>query len=390
MSVRHAESGWEMNNIRAAALDPQDTAALYRERYERIRNGTDTWGWMICDRSQWDAAPIEFRRMAAQQVIRERLRGSWAWTERDGIQCAEHPLLGCFVFLPGFWTQIGSPNDEEGRYADEGPMYRIYVEPFFMAMHNVTEQVWDRVIGLPSTQSWLPKTMISWIDSKAWMAKASTIAGVEITFPWEEEWEGACRAGSTTPYFWGTDPDEADEYAWHAGNSDGRVHEVGQLKPNAWGLYDMIGNVWEWCRDEWTPDHSEKAKTAEGVAKARMEAARAKFGLRAQTIRVELNAQSASRLAPNQRDSRSVAESTNVSGQRISRKDGSSELTGEPNAEYLGSASPSTCNSVEAKSRAFSKSLTCRSERLRIYLKTMPYNLDAGTRMDGLRLTIHI
>lgn len=282
---------------RTRTLDPQDTAARIRETQERVRR--EGFGFMICDRTEWDKAPIEFRRMAAQQVIRERLRGLWAWTERDGIQCAEHPLLGYFVFLPGFWTQIGSPENEEGRYSDEGPMYRIYVEPFFMGMHNVTERAWNQVLASEriEIESNLPKTMISWLDSKAWMEKASAIAGVEITFPWEEEWEGACRAGSTTPYFWGTDPAMADQYAWHAGNSGGRVHEVGELKPNAWGLYDMIGNVWEWCRDEWTPDHSAKAATADGVAKARMAAAAAKFSLRSQAIRVEPNAQSASRWA---------------------------------------------------------------------------------------------
>lgn len=339
---------------RTRTLDPQDTAARIRETQERVHR--EGFGFMICDRAEWDKAPIEFRRMAAQQVIRERLGGSWAWTERDGIQCAEHPVLGYFVFLPGFWTQIGSPENEEGRYSDEGPMYRIYVEPFFMGMHNVTERFWNQVLASEriEIESNLPKTMISWLDSKAWMEKASAIAGVEITFPWEEEWEGACRAGSTTPYFWGTDPSDADQYAWHAGNSGGRVHEVGQLKPNAWGLYDMIGNVWDWCRDEWTPDHSEKAKTANRVAAARRKAAEAKFALKSAIIPVEPNAQSASRWALSQRDTHSAAVTANGSGQRISSKDGSSKLTDESNAGCRDSGLPSTSNALVASELALS------------------------------------
>jgi formylglycine-generating enzyme required for sulfatase activity len=80
-------------------------------------------------------------------------------------------------------------------------------------------------------------------------------AGWEYRLPTEAQWEYAARAGTNTAFFWGDDVAQADEYAWHFGNSGFKTHPVGQKKPNPWGLYDILGNNLEWCRDAWLENY---------------------------------------------------------------------------------------------------------------------------------------
>ncbi len=101
----------------------------------------------------------------------------------------------------------------------------------------------------------LPVDRVSWDDCLQFVEKLNSM-GLDIyRFPTEAEWEYACRAGTTTPYYWGDDLNQVYDYAWYMENSNYQIHEVGLKLPNNWGLYDMKGNIWEWCTDDWHYDY---------------------------------------------------------------------------------------------------------------------------------------
>ncbi len=155
--------------------------------------------------------------------------------------------------------------------SQEGPRHRVRItRPFYLGMYEVTQAEYQSVMGAnPSMYSpagtrkgWVagrdtsrfPVEMVSWEDASRFCDKLSALAkeksaGRVYRLPTEAEWEYACRAGTTTQYSFGNDEARVGEYAWFRKNSANATHPVGQKKPNAWWLYDMHGNAWEWCMD---------------------------------------------------------------------------------------------------------------------------------------------
>jgi len=176
------------------------------------------------------------------------------------------------VLIPAGEFMMGSPDSDTDAEADEKPQHRVRItKPFYLGSTEVTQEQYERVMG--QNPSWFcatgdgkvevagqntrqfPVEWVSWEDAVEFCRRLSQKEGKTYRLPTEAEWEYACRAGSTTRYCIGDAPADLVEYAWYDENSDDTTHPVGQKKPNAWGLYDMHGNVWEWCADRFAEDY---------------------------------------------------------------------------------------------------------------------------------------
>jgi formylglycine-generating enzyme required for sulfatase activity len=164
---------------------------------------------------------------------------------------------------PGTFTMGQAGGDK-----DETPHEVTLTKPFYMGVYEVTNAQWKRVMG-SEPSNWKdddrPVEQVSWDDANEFCRRLSALpeekrAGRVYRLPTEAEWEYACRAGTTTKWSFGDDESGLGDYAWFGGNSGSQTHPVGKKKPNAWGLFDMHGNVWEWCSD-WSGDYAKGAVT---------------------------------------------------------------------------------------------------------------------------------
>lgn len=199
-----------------------------------------------------------------------------------------------FAMIPiqGGKFTMGSPEDEEDRRDDEGPQFEVTVEPFWMGKYEVTWLEYKKFMQLEKVLKALhgkglrqvnaeneidavtapsslydpsftfsagegdnqPAATMTQFAAKQYTKWLSLISNTFYRLPTEAEWEYACRAGTTTAFYFGEEDDDLEDHAWNIESADDERHPVGQLKPNPWGLYDMYGNVAEWVLDEYHED----------------------------------------------------------------------------------------------------------------------------------------
>ena len=160
-----------------------------------------------------------------------------------------------FVRLPAGAFRMGA---DDGR-SNEQPTHCVQLSrPFYLGIYAVTQGEWQRIMGTNPSRFegdlQRPVERVSWDDAQKFLQKLNAQErGTAYRLPTEAEWEYAARAGSTTAYSFGDNPTPLAQYAWYDDNAGSTTRPIGQQQPNAWGLYDMHGNVWEWVQDWYAP-----------------------------------------------------------------------------------------------------------------------------------------
>ena len=197
--------------------------------------------------------PAALRQHPSQQIRQ--------WFQEQARQAQQSVMVSDpggyeLVYIPGGVFMMGSPEEEEGRYDRESPLHEVQVSEFYMGRYSVTNEEYGRFLAehsdMKEPEYWgnrkynqpnQPVVGVSWDDAIQYAAWA------DLRLPSEAEWEYACRAKTTTRFYTGDTENDLERVGWYEGNSDNKLHPVGEKEPNGFGLYDMHGNVFEWCQD---------------------------------------------------------------------------------------------------------------------------------------------
>lgn len=192
----------------------------------------------ISGRDLRDIPPDAARIIPYAGKVRKNQQGFWE---------AELPFGIEMVYIPPGDFSMGSPRQEWGREPDEGPVHRVHTKGIWIGKFEVTREIWHAVLGggpaQPEKRN-LPMADVSYQDVQKFLLAIQMRTGLKYRLPTEAEWERCCRGGGQASQY-----GPLDEIAWHVENSGGQPHPVGTKRPNDFGIYDMLGNVWEWCGD---------------------------------------------------------------------------------------------------------------------------------------------
>jgi len=168
------------------------------------------------------------------------------------------------VYVSGGTFNMGATSEQgSDAYSDEKPVHRVTVSSYYIGQTEVTQALWQAVMG-SNPSKWksdnLPVECVSWDDCQTFIEKLNANTGRTFRLPTEAEWEFAARGGNNSRGYKYSGSNYPDDVAWYDSNSGSKTHTVATKQPNELGIYDMSGNVWEWCSD-WYGNYSSSSQT---------------------------------------------------------------------------------------------------------------------------------
>ena len=196
--------------------------------------------------------------------IKKQTTPSRSETKKPNISSVLQTLIGNMVSVEGgtFWMG-GTSEQGSDAYDDEKPTHQVTLSSFSIGKYEVTQEEWQAVMGSNPSNfkgARLPVECVSWEDCQEFIRRLNQLTGKRFRLPTEAEWEYAARGGNRSRGYKYAGSDNLSSVAWYTDNSGSATHPVGQKSPNELGLYDMSGNVWEWCQD-WYGSYSSGSQT---------------------------------------------------------------------------------------------------------------------------------
>ena len=172
-------------------------------------------------------------------------------------------IMRNMVYVEGGTFTMGATSEQKKPDDDEKPTHRVSLSSFYIGKYEVTQALWKAVMGSNPSRfegDNLPVERVSWNDCQTFLRKLNAMTGKNFRLPTEAEWEFSARGGNLSRGYQYSGSKKIDDVAWYRNNSGSKTHNVGTKAPNELGIYDMSGNVWEWCQD-WEGSYSSSAQT---------------------------------------------------------------------------------------------------------------------------------